>query len=100
MELVSRKEGLESQVKGLKAIVDSAYEFASNARAAITRLREEKAETREFGIRMVDNYNTVNKQFRDLSVEHDAVVYASLQKAAESERRRREFGVENGRGTC
>ena len=95
MELVARKEGLESQVKGLKGIVDSAYEFASSARQAITQLLEEKAETRDDAINLVTNFNLVNRQFRDLSVEHDHLVYASVTKAAEYERKCQEFIMRN-----
>ena len=92
-----RREGLEAQVKGLKGIVDSAYEFAFNSRQAITQLLEEKAEARDFAIKLVNNFNAVSRSFRALSVEHDHLVYASLTKSSEYEKKRREFVDQNSR---
>ena len=87
MELMVRKEGLEAQVQGLKGIIDSAYEFAFNARLAITQLLEEKAEARDFAIHVVENLDAVNRRFRDLSVEHDHLRNDSMNKRADYERK-------------
>ena len=81
LECGARQESLQSQVNGLKDTCGAACDFASNARAAIQQLLDEKTSLRGISMRTFNAYNASTKQHRSLSVEYDHVVKASLAKA-------------------
>jgi hypothetical protein len=57
LEMRARRDSLVSQVQGLKAICESAYDFARHARTAIYQLVDERVALRAYTSKCVEELN-------------------------------------------